>query len=624
MGCTTGLVQPRGGPPPPGVDRATPPFSDGPVTSVVALSFGPRVAATERARVIAAAARALTANGDRPARALPSTGDEHLVVADETDLADSDRFVVALTRQPSLGLGTPLHGEALHRALASGDDILARFSPPFAACWRAASDQPIVAATDVCGARHVYWWQGDGWAALSTSSLVLGRITGADLDECAVGAVALVGYHVGLQSSFRGIRKLGPGERCDLHVGRAELTTYAAASDEESDDRHVTLAGAADAGRSTLSGIVGVALDASPHAAIELSGGIDCRAVLAAIPPARRAGMPAYTLGPPDSPDARIARHIACRWRMDHRLVDTTELADLGIDEAMALVEQAGRLQDFGRDPVQSAVLRWVEAKLDQGPRFTGLNGEFARGNYYTAQREHPRPSHTLLDRLVSWRMFLNNAADPAIFAPDFIADSRADTMRVLRRTMESYRGSWLGACDEIYLRERIHRWAGPDLSVACTDRVVLAPYLQGEFLQWVRRTPPSLKRGSRAFAAVLERLDADLAREPLDSGAKPRELAHPGVRAHIRRVDTLRRKASAKVGQRVSRRIKSPVGAPRLAALLAKGWRANDGALDPVAALPFVNAAALHEIATGRRSVDAATVGFLAGLSGTLDFVRR
>ena len=467
------------------------------MTSIVVLSFGPRVAAAERADVIAAAARALTAHAGRPTRALPPTGDEHVVVTDDVDLGGTDQFVVALTRAPSLGLSAPLRGAALRGALTRGDGVVARFSPPFAACWRVASDQPIVAATDVCGARHVYSWQGREWAALSTSSLVLGRITGADLDEHAIGAVALVGYHVGLQSSFRGIRKLGPGQQCDLHGGRAELTTYAAPPDDQPDDHHTTLAGAVDAGRSVLSGIVGVALDATPHAAIELSGGLDCRTVLAAIPPARRAGMPAYTLGPAGSADARIALHLARRWRMDHRFVDTTQLADLGADEAAALVEHAGRLQDFGRDPVQSAVLRWVEAKLDQGPRFTGLNGEFARGNYYAAQRDHAHPSRVLVDRLVSWRMFLNNAVDAAILAPAFVADSRADALRVLRSTLESYRGSWLGACDEIYLRERIHRWAGPDLSVACVERDVLAPFLQTEFLEWVRRTPPAFKRAA-------------------------------------------------------------------------------------------------------------------------------
>ena len=123
-------------------------------------------------------------------------------------------------------------------------------------------------------------------------------------------------------------------------------------------------------------------------------------------------------------------------------------------------------------------------------------------------------------------------------------------------------------------------------------------------------------------FAAVIERLDADLGRLPLDSGLSPRDLAHPGVAARVRLIDQFRRKAARKVRQRVRPHSKSEVGAPLVSALVLRGWRAAGGALDQVARLSFINSNALDEIATGQRTVDAATVGFLAGLQGTLAFV--
>ena len=589
------------------------------MTSLVALSFSAAVPGPLRCELTDAAARALAAHAGRPACVLAATGDEHVVTSDQTGGLAADRFVAALSRDPSVGLGMELPPGCQALALLGSDDILTRLGAPFAACWRAGADRPLTAATDTLGERHLYWWQGTTWAALATSSLVLGRITAARLDERALGAVALVGYHIGLQSSFQGVRKLGPGQRCTLRAGRIDVTSYAAS--DAVPENYGSFGAAVEAGHSVVSGLVEGAREATADAAMELSGGMDSRAILAAIPPSRRVGMAAYTLGPESSADVQIARRLARRWRMDHRHVDTEGLADLSAAEAVDLVERAGRRHDFGRDPVASGVLHWAEAQLDQGPRFTGLNGEFARGMWYPGQRSHPQVTPTLIDRLVSWRMFVNDAADRSILAPGFLADARSGALLTLRSSLATYDGDWLRACDELYVRQRMHRWAGSELSAACTDRHVLAPFLHSDWIEWARRTPPAFKRNGRAFAAVIERLDADLGRLPLDSGLSPRDLAHPGVAARVKLIDQFRRKAARKLRQRVRPSSKSEVGAPLLSALVLRGWRAG-GALDQVARLSFINSNALDEIATGQRTVDAATVGFLAGLQGTLAFV--
>ena len=596
--------------------------------ALLAFSFSPGFRSGGRvpADVLAASGRILATFAEQPARAVFDSGCEHVLVTDGGDSAHTtavNGFAVLLRRGAYTSDGASVDENLLLARMASEDAMLSRFAPPFAACWSLGPGQPVMAATDALGLRHLYWCQGDGWAALATSSLVLAAVIGAELDEAAVGRLALVGYQLGEQPAFQGVRELGPGQWCRLQNGRLERSTYVR-SVHDATDSHRSFDRAVEDGRQTLAGAVAAAMASHPGAAIELSGGMDCRAVLAAIPPAARRGMDAYTLGVPDSADHRVACLIADRWRMHHHFVDTRHLADLRPDDAFALVERAGRWRDFGVDPLASAALEWVEAKIDQGPRFTGQGGELYRGEYYPGQRPHDQVTPSLVERLASWRLFTNQPVDTALFAAEFLADGRSDALRAVRIALGDVEDGWLRACDELYLRVRMRHWTGRDFSRASVSRIILAPYFDAQMIAWGRRAAPSDKRRSRLFNAVLEQLDAELASIPLDTGVTPRALARLGMTTRARLASDSGRKLLTKVRQRVQRRGRTPIGVPALAALVRRHWLEIDDPLRRVQELAFIDASAVREIACGRRSVDAATVAFLAGLDGAVSFVSR
>ena len=73
---------------------------------------------------------------------------------------------------------------------------LAGLLPPFAAAHWAGPGRPVVLAGDWLGLRQLYWWQGDGVAAVSTSAPALAALAGAGFDEsalCGPGADGLAG-----------------------------------------------------------------------------------------------------------------------------------------------------------------------------------------------------------------------------------------------------------------------------------------------------------------------------------------------------------------------------------------------------------------------------------------------
>ena len=104
--------------------------------------------------------------------------------------------------------------------------VLSRLTPPFAVLSCSGEGWPVVAATDFLGYRQLYWYQGDRWAAISTSSLALARCVGAELDKEALAVRSLLGFHVEDATAFIGIRKLGPGGICALADGHISFGSY--------------------------------------------------------------------------------------------------------------------------------------------------------------------------------------------------------------------------------------------------------------------------------------------------------------------------------------------------------------------------------------------------------------
>ena len=348
---------------------------------------------------------------------------------------------------------------------------------------------------------------------------------------------------------------------------------------------------------------------------LQLSGGLDSRVQLAAIPAARRAGIRAVTLVETGSPDGVIARQLALRDGLDHETVPLDGLADLGPAEAYQLVRQAAIRHDCSGNPVAHAVLDWAEQGLDGGTRIHGMGGEVARGFYYPGQRQQAAADRMLVDRLARWRLLTNEAVAAGCLGPSLAVWARQQAFTRLREIITGYGCDWLTATDEFYLRERLARWAGLRLTVAGTEQTLLGSLLHPGFVARARACPPEGKRGSRFMAMVLGELDPALARLPLESGYVPATLASGGTAARLQSQRVTRRKVASKVRQRVRRTGRPAAGAPALAAAVLACWRREPARLDGVTGSGMVDPGWVADMLSGIRGADVTTVGFLANL---------
>jgi asparagine synthase (glutamine-hydrolysing) len=477
-------------------------------------------------------------------------------------------------------------------------------TPPFGAVHR--RGDVTIAVTDWLGYRQLYWWQGDGVAAVSTSAPALGRLAGGGLDREALGVQSLLGWQLGLGTPFAGVTKLAPGCLAELRAGRVVVERYDSDRREPGRPLPEVVATGARLLKELLSGYV----DDHPDAVLQLTGGHDSRILLGAISRERRTGLRTLTLDAPGGRDAAIAASLSNRYGMRHQVFDIASLAAMTPAEGYRLAVAAAADLGLAADPLALAPLSAAEARLEQGRRLSGLGGEVARGFYYGGQPAG-RTSPALVERLARWRLFTNEAVDSAALDEGFAVAAQKYAVALLTEQLCGYSEDWLRALDEFYLWQRMHRWAGAHGTVAAVRRAFVNPMFDRRFIDLVRSVAPAEKRNSRLLGGLMVALDEELAGIPLDSGLLPAQLA---VGRSARTANA--RKVIRKVAQRIGGRRRPPLGAALLAQRVVAHWRANPDLLTPVTDTGMVRATYVVELLEGRRETDPATAAFLLNLS--------
>ena len=498
--------------------------------------------------------------------------------------------------------------------LQQAEAMFSKITPPFAIVSCGGERCPVLAVTDFLGCQHLYWYQGDRWAAISTSSLALTCCAAAEPNGESLAARALLGFHLGDATPFAGVHKLGPAGICSLADGKVRFGHYGKedwVGRGTHEQRPDLVRSAAALQRRTVSQYI----EEHPDVVLQLSGGLDSRVQLAAVPSGLRSRLRALTLCERGSKDADIALRLATTNNLDHRMLSLDPIVNLDPEASYALVRTAAIKYNCSGDPISYAILDWAEKQLGQEPRIHGAGGEFARAFYYPGQRQHDAVSSRLVDRLARWRLFLNDAVDPGCLGPSRAEWAREVTLGLLREIFTEYRTDWLTATDSFYLYERMARWAGLQLSVAAVERTLLGSLMHPEFVELARECPPNCKRSSHFMALILRELDPGLARLPLDSGYIPTNLATANIASRLQSSKITGRKVVHKVHQRLSHSSKSIHSAGWLTQNVLEYWRSKPGLLDGLACQEMIDGDWLSQVLAGRLTTNAATVGFLMNL---------
>lgn len=494
----------------------------------------------------------------------------------------------------------------------SGPEALQDLAPPFNFAWVDAAAGTVEAATDLFGLGQLFFYEGEGVCAVSNSATLLGSLFSRPLDKQALIGFALFGAFQEQDSPFSDVRKVPAAHSIRLAGGVAQLSVIGT-TPIRPEAVPPSISALARSTRDLMTSLS----DANPDAELELSGGLDSRLILAALPADRRRRHVAMTIGSPDSSDVRIAGQIAAAVGLQHKVEDIEASSGLSGSGLQDILDHASAAYDHSANPIDKAVLVAVNKSRSSPARIGGQNGEILRGFFYTGQNVSAEPSEKMARRLVSWRLQANEFVNPLIFRRDEYAGHRAVAQGRAVQRLLSFGGPWGTALDLFYLYERMQRWAGNSAGNFLTDRAFLCPFFDPDFVRGSLALPAHAKAHSRAAYALLTELDPQLAAMPLASGTVPANAPAglPGQR--IRGASSLIGKFARRLARRLGAGHHTTLGSE----IVRQMWHEQELYRNlPIAELDRAGLFArepLDRLASGRWLPDRPTLGFILMMAG-------
>lgn len=485
--------------------------------------------------------------------------------------------------------------------------------PPYARLEQ--TEQGWRISPDVLGFRQVYRRDEKSWSALSTSAAALQRLSATGLRHRAVAVRASLGWQIGDDTIV---------DRVTVERNPATLTEHGVVARPYDIGPHVgagspcegDIEGAVRSTAGLLGDLMCAYLDENPDAELQLTGGIDSRILLAAIPRSRRRGVHAMTLKTSTSSDAVIAADLAARFAMHHEINDFSAVERLTPEDAFATCLARARVLLDAADPIAATAVAVADVTRGQRPRIAGLGGEVARGFYYFGPMAMGHVSRARVRRLARWRLFTNESAPQEMFSIEFHAWSRGEALRRVEEVFLSPGSTnWFQLTDEFYLHQRMRRWAGCLATADCLEQRTMNPMLDPRFLDTAMQLPAGAKHNLRFLARLLDRLDPELARIPLDARPAPVSYLRPTVADRAASLGRLAGKASRKVVQRVEHRTTAPEGGDVLAASILRHFRSEPSVLEPLTGLGILDPQWLDQIALGQATTTSGGVSMVMTL---------
>jgi asparagine synthase (glutamine-hydrolysing) len=354
-------------------------------------------------------------------------------------------------------------------------------------------------------------------------------------------------------------------------------------------------------------------LRAAPGAELELSGGLDSRMILAAMPPEARRGRSTITIGVPEEPsdDMKVAQGVAAAEGLNWSVLDVggvARLDDEGLDELLRLATEG---YDHMANPLEKTAL--IMAGRGRAPfaRFGGQNGEILRGFYYPRQPLTAKTSDALARQLIGLRVAVNDRVDPAVLSPK-ARELIPQAEERLVRQMLGMGETWGEALDRLYLEHRMQNWVGNAASSRLVEYVPLYPFFDPDVLSAAFAIAPAEKLNSRAAYRLITTLDPALAKRPLANGPVPAAQPKSALGARLADLSLDVSRVTDRLKRRLLRRARQTLGS----VTVIDQWRRFELRkrlpMHALASTGLFDEAALKRIAGGESTPDRPTLGFL------------
>lgn len=371
-------------------------------------------------------------------------------------------------------------------------------TPEVGGVWSlfSADDSGIAAATCASGAEVVFYAETAERVVIGNRALLVHLVANPDgpvPDLVGLAGVFNSGYCVTDRTAFEGTRSLSASARIVAdRTGRVQMRPYGA-------DQGIAVA--SEVAEALVSSVAPLRASDRP-VRLGLTGGRDSRLLIAVLTNAGVA-VSAHTSGLPDDPDVIVAREVAARLTVPHKVgrpmgatVDDSSVTfDVRSRVKEAVVLSEGMLSAYDR-------VGRIDGRHNANTvPFAGSGGEILRA-YYAGSLADPDDLEAAV-RYMRGRLFQS--------AKRMTRDLRAAYETDTDPWMRAARATGAASLEDFYVRQRTGRWTGAARSSASIGSLARRPYLDHRVVSAVRQVSLHERMNERLIADVLDVLAPEL-----------------------------------------------------------------------------------------------------------------
>lgn len=409
------------------------------------------------------------------------------------------------TRPPA----SPCH--AIHAALAASDPArLARVNGQFAGAIFRRDAGTVELVCDRYGLHSLFWTSQDGVFAFASEAKALLAVPGVgrELDPEGLATFLLLGEHFSDTTLLSGVKVAPAASVVRSSGGAPAIETWWRIRYTRSVARSQRAEAAREAGR-LFRRAVERQTAGTERIGVPLSGGLDSRICLAAVPEARRGAVTALTFGEPGCLDRRFARDAARRCRVRQLELDYRYAALVdGVARGTWITDGVAGATDFHMLSYVGDLAAHGEVALN------GFAGDVLLGGNFHWRRFRRMPPALWPQGTFAKR---NDVVPLADAESHLRGPARAAARALPARFEAAYRAHAqedpLGTLDAFLLDSRIRRWTSFGTQLLRSRLVSRAPFYDNDFFDLVASVPPEWRTDHRFYREVLVHAFPEVAR---------------------------------------------------------------------------------------------------------------
>jgi asparagine synthase (glutamine-hydrolysing) len=397
----------------------------------------------------------------------------------------------------------------LHLYEEQGISFLERLNGAFVLLICDLKQRKAILANDRYGLMRAYYAVNNGTLlfAPEAKAILQDRTFKGEMNTEALVAYFAFGEFWGDRTLFKGVNILPPASVVTYGGGKLSVTQYWRLSYQP--DYSLPESEMVEQLSEAFRRAVAVRMRDPLRYGVSLSGGLDCRSVLAAIEPERRREIATYSYGPPYCDQVAIAKRVAEKCGTRHRFIE------LRPEIIVQNAEQLVWLSD-GRNHIEGSFLHPVhrQARDEVDVVFDGfVLDRTLGGSHLNKDRIHPESKEELISGVLKSMRLFGDEGLIRLFRPEYHALVKEVPSSTLRAEFDKLSHADPSTTfDEFYMTTYVGY--ASSWHVPLRDLVEVSfPTVDNDLFDIMFKIPPEKRLNHRIHRQVLMKLSPELAR---------------------------------------------------------------------------------------------------------------